>query len=127
MVPEDWYSSEFGHEPQKDGGCGFVYIERVRASRHARQRVGVGRGLLQGQPRVRCCRRQSDRRILLLPCPARGLVGQASEGPAVLGPRWELSRLREQQSRLPAGQNVKSLIEGDRLHRGGPLLRWAWC
>jgi len=48
-----------------------------------------------------------------LPSIARGLLG--GPGPSLCEPQW-VHLFPEPQDRLPVGQNIKSLIEGDRLH-----------
>src|SRR5215468_4337665 len=64
-----------GHLPPEDPRGRLLQAQRLRSLRHARQRVGVGRGLLQGQLRRRAHRRLARKGIKLQsPHPARRRV-----------------------------------------------------
>ena len=99
--------ANFGSNVGKTSEVGSYPAEPLGPLRHERQRVGVGRGLLERELQGRTERRQRlDERRLQPPGVARGLLVRRTGDPPLGLPRRERHRRPEQRLRVPGCQDA---------------------
>ncbi len=105
---------------QSDCSCGFVRVERMASARHARERGGVGGGLLARKLRASAAGRVGvdERRRLRLPCVAGRFLGQRSVEPAFgeSQPRGVCRRALLAHPRFSCSENARLVLASLRLY-----------
>jgi hypothetical protein len=129
-----WWGDHIGWDNANCRGCGSPWdgqqtapvgqlpAERLRALRRGRQRLGMGRGLLERQLRGRARRRtRLDRARLRPPRPSGRVLDQRPGGRPLGAARLELPGPPRPRDRLPRRQDA-AVSGAARARRDGPLV-----